>query len=154
MFLWHPEGVRSQLSFLLGERKGGARTVVPEIDGVSLIQRLDVFDDCPPEKAGKRYGGIVPSYFHYGDLFGYFLGINDRQWPETGAAWVLGCDCGDVGCRPFKVGIELTQEAVTWAVVPRMHPNGLLEDQVLGPFEFDRHQYESAVRDLISRLGM
>jgi len=46
---------------------------------------------------------IVLDHFDFGDLASYLSGQPDSSyWAEHGAIALLGCDCGEVECRPFE----------------------------------------------------
>lgn len=61
--------------------------------------------------------------------------------PERGKAALLGCDCGDIGCWLFQVRAQLQPDVVAWSDFGQFHrPEWRLD---LGPFVFDRRQYEA-----------
>jgi hypothetical protein len=93
------------------------------------------------------------------DLAGAYAGLNRLdpvRWPSRhflgepvltldGDTVLLGCDCGDWGCWPLLARVDLTPAAVTWHHFKNEHrPAWDLTD--LGPFEFDRPQYEAALK--------
>ena len=88
-------------------------SLVPEVDGISLVMLTTAYESSRGYDAASGYGGIVPAFFNYGDLSSYYLGA--RQWPEPGTAWLLGCDCGDLGCWPLAAQITVTDATVTWS---------------------------------------
>ena len=91
-------------------------------------------DTCPPS---KHFLG-QPSYTNY------------RYNAKT---QVLGCECGEAGCWPLVCLIEAGSTRVKWSEFEQPHrtvqrtknPWGYDE---LGPFEFDRGQYERALEAL------
>jgi hypothetical protein len=86
----------------------------------------------------------VPSYFNYGDLRGHFLGNQARQWPRQGHAWLLACDCGEVGCWPLTARVIALADIVSWDNFSQDHrPNW--DYSGFGPFRFQREQYERAI---------
>lgn len=48
------------------------------------------------------YGGLIPESFNFGTLDRYFLGDFEPNsyFAEIGGVYLLGCDCGEVGCWP------------------------------------------------------
>ena len=58
---------------------------------------------------------------------------------------VLGCGCGVVGCWPLQVVIDATEDDVTWSGFEQPHRRRWDHDG-LGPFVFDRDEYEAALR--------
>ena len=135
----------SRLAFQKKVIENGAVSLVPEVDGIALtdiVARFETgFDDSPV----GGYGGIVPQHFRFGDLSRCYLGLEDKQWPAPGQAWLLGCECGEVGCWPLSARIAVTDATVVWSGFSRPHrPHR--DYTSLGPFEFDRAQYDAAVR--------
>jgi hypothetical protein len=63
---------------------------------------------------------------------------------SNGKIAVLGCVCGDVGCWPFRVRIELREDVVIWDGFEQPHQPKWRYDQT-NPFVFDRTQYLSAL---------
>ena len=76
----------------------GATSIAPRIDDVALIELVRKFELGHGYAPAGGYSGIIPQHFNFGDLKTYYLGVAPNQWPHPGHAWVLGCDCGDVGC--------------------------------------------------------
>jgi hypothetical protein len=82
----------------------------------------------------------------------HLLGTPDPasgMWGEDWADWgfgnhkvaIGGCLCGDVGCRPLLVTIELNRSVVVWRDFVSRH----FDAYHLG-FTFQRTQYESQLR--------
>src|SRR5918998_6581593 len=61
-----------------------------------------------------------------------------------GKVAILGCICGDVGCWPFRVRIELREDVVIWDGFEQPHRRKWRYDE-MHPFVFDRTQYFSAL---------
>ncbi|MEG4116302.1 hypothetical protein QUA43_02235 [Microcoleus sp. N9_B4] len=68
---------------------------------------------------------------------GFELQSND---PQAGKAIVLGCTCGVIQCWFMQVRIALNESTVEWADFGQFHRDWQYS---LGPFKFDREQYES-----------
>jgi hypothetical protein len=78
------------------DQRGPALT--PFVDGASLIEMVGAYETAQGFKPAGGYSGLVPAHFNYGDLDDYYRGIAQRQSPRKGRLWLLGCDCGEVGC--------------------------------------------------------
>jgi hypothetical protein len=74
----------------------------------------------------------------------HFLGEPVEQWFFDGDTVVLGCACGEPGCWPLTARVEVTKDTVTWRGFRTGHRDWDLS--ALGPFAFERDQYESALR--------
>jgi hypothetical protein len=122
----------------------GARALVPMIDGDSLIDCVAAFEAAAGYKPSGSYGGIIPDHFNFGDLRRYYVAREDRQWPRPDHAWLLGCDCGEVGCWPLTARIEVTSATVTWVSFSQEH-RPAWNYEGFGPFVFDRDQYATAI---------
>ena len=134
----------SALSFEVVTVEGGARALVPKIDGQSLVDLVAGYESRRGYEPSGGYAGIIPAHFNFGDLTLYYEAQEDQQWPSPGHAWLLGCDCGEVGCWPLTARIVVTPAEVTWSEFSQEHrPEWDYEG--FGPFVFDRDQYAGAV---------
>ncbi|WP_293333298.1 hypothetical protein [Microcoleus sp. CAWBG58] len=68
---------------------------------------------------------------------GFELQSKDTQ---AGKATILGCTCGVIDCWFMQVRISLNESTVEWADFGQFHRDW---EYSLGPFKFDREQYES-----------
>ena len=128
-----------------------AAAVTPMVDGVSLVDLVCRFErDAGYEPAGG-FAGIVPAYFNFGDLAEHFLGRQERQWPDTGRAWLLGCQCGEAGCWPLTARISLDASTVNWLDLTHEHRQERTYAG-LGPYVFERTHYEAAVAAMVRTL--
>ncbi|MEI5675786.1 MULTISPECIES: hypothetical protein [unclassified Nocardioides] len=122
----------------------GATALVPVIDGRSLVDLIAAYESRRGYEPSGGYGGIIPAHFRFGDLSRYYEAREQRQWPRPGHAWVLGCDCGEVGCWPLTTRVAVTGSDVTWSHFSQdLRPSWDYEG--FGPFTFDRQEYVSAV---------
>ncbi|MFN3856117.1 MAG: hypothetical protein ACK4RV_00085 [Caulobacter sp.] len=133
--------MRNVLVFAQYEGLSGASTVTPVVDGVSLIDHA--------KTAGVTgVDGLVPSFFDYGRLQDYFKGVGDFTCrpglPDHVA--VLVCRCGNLECNDLLARIRKDGDLVRWDDFRAQDGSLSLPD--LGPFEFDRRQYEAAVAAL------
>lgn len=74
----------------------------------------------------------------------HFLGHPVATWFEDGDTVLLGCPCGEWGCWPLTVRVELTDATVRWHDFRTGHRDWDLSG--LGPFVFDRPDYEAALQ--------
>jgi hypothetical protein len=71
---------------------------------------------------------------------------------KSGSIALLGCDCGELGCRPLEVRVLIDGDLVTWRDFAQpFHPDRDYEN--LGSFVFRRSQYDHAVRATLTALG-
>lgn len=97
-----------------------------------------------PDIAGG-YMGISPAEALHPSL--HLLGEPDPALSYAAARLtLLVCDgCGEAGCWPLNVRIEIGSDVVRWTGFEQPHrPDWDLG--ALGPFTFDRRQYEAALR--------
>ena len=75
----------------------------------------------------------------------HFLGHpeNDNDYPD-GKTFLLGCTCGVPECSPLTARVTMTHNIVTWSEFGNPNRPSWTLDQ-LGPFTFDRRQYETAL---------
>jgi hypothetical protein len=101
------------------------------------------------EELAGHYVGLVPGYVRM-DLAGHFLGDGGAKLYEVDEEKVqlLGCGCGEVGCSPLLARITVTEDSVTWDEFEQpARPEWDYEG--LGPFTFERAQYERALFELL-----
>ena len=67
------------------------------------------------------YAGIALEHYDFGHLQRYFLGQEVGSWTEDGDAWLLGCNCGEVGCWPVAVRISVSADTYTWSHFGQPH---------------------------------
>ncbi|MFD5426916.1 hypothetical protein [Streptomyces sp. NPDC127084] len=129
----------------------GPLVVVPHIDGAPLTELIDGFEiSAKMEPAGDAYGGLTLAFFRFGPMQDHFLGRStSAMGPKTP---VLGCECGEWGCWPLMARITATADLVTWGAFEQPHrkTRGYVS---FGQFQFDRHQYDDALRTLSSVIG-
>lgn len=128
----------------------GPVQIVPEVNGRSLVDLVTEFEESRSFTPAGGYAGLVPAHFTFGDLARYYLGEEPEQWPKPGHLWLLGCECGEVGCWPLEARVTATDETVAWS---NFHtPQRAGRDYTgFGPFLFARDHYDLAVRRAIRR---
>jgi hypothetical protein len=122
----------------------GSLVVAPHVDGESLVGLVAPFEAREGFSLSGGYSGLVPSWFNYGDLGSYFIGTAVRRWPKPDHLWLLGCECGEVGCWPLAARVIALHDMVTWTEFTQPH-RPEWDYAGFGPFTFDRTQYEHAV---------
>jgi hypothetical protein len=129
----------------------GALALTPVVDGISLSEMIAAFERDQRFQPAGGYGGLIPSWFQYGDLDRYFLGDFDKDshFAQMGRVYLLGCQCGEVGCWPFLGRIRAGSESVTWDSFEQPHRKER-DYSRFGPLVFDAEQYREAVEALRS----
>ena len=56
---------------------------------------------------------------------------------------LLGCTCGETNCWPLQADVEVTDRTVTW--LNFRSPKDEWDLSPIGPFVFDRDQYENSL---------
>ncbi|HST57120.1 MAG TPA: hypothetical protein VLK84_00440 [Longimicrobium sp.] len=91
------------------------------------------------------------------DLAGSYDGLPPGEWvlpPADGKGHVvavLGCTCGVTECWPLLVRITRKADVVVWSDFRQ--PRRGWPHEGLGPFTFDRAQYDSALAALTAESG-
>ena len=95
-----------------------------------------------PQLAGQYTGlpasHLLPPSQH---LFGQPTGA----YGYTAKVTLLQCSCGEPGCWPLLARVTTTADAVVWSEFEQPHRRGRWSYEKLGPFVFDRRQYERAI---------
>ena len=136
------------LSFLvreLGSYKPPSFSVTPAVDGTSLSAMVTVFERQQGFEPSGGYGGLIPDNFDYGRLDQYFLGGGEDSFWAQGI-YLLGCECGEVGCWPLQCQIRTDGNNVMWEKFRQPH-RPERDYSNFGPFVFDGEQYRKAVAD-------
>jgi hypothetical protein len=130
-----------------------AVTVTPYVDGASLAALVEAYERAKGYSPAGGYGGLVPAYFNCGPLDEYLIGKHKSDyWMRLKGIPLLGCTCGEIGCRPFIASVYQKDDTIRWDGFAR--PRRRERDySKFGPFTFSRAQYEDAVNDLLIRLS-
>jgi len=121
-----------------------------EIDGTSLIELAAAVEEPyalaggNPQLAGA-YAGLSRFTLKPEEFERHLFGMPVLE-PDDGSVVLLGCNCGDWGCWPLSAQIRLERNTVRWSDFRNWHRDWDLS--ALGPFVFDREQYETAVRQV------
>lgn len=96
----------------------------------------------PRRRVAGGYAGLPPARVLPPSR--HFLGQSEFDWPVDGKTILFGCDCGVPECSPLMAHVTLTDHTVTWSEFGNPNRPLWTLDQ-LGPFTFDRSQYEAAL---------
>ena len=135
---------RIELEELAGE--GPFPVVAIHVDGHKLQDLARVVEHPFAEAEGNAslagsYAGLSPSTVARGSR--HFMGEPDEVWFGDGDTILLGCVCGEPGCWPLTAQVAVGDATVTWTGFRTGHRDWDLSG--LGPFVFDRRQYERAL---------
>ena len=81
-----------------------------------------------------------------GSDLNHFRGTPVASWFGDGDTVLLGCECGEWGCWPLTTSVDVGSSQVVWRGFRQGHRSWDLS--ALGPFTFDRSQYESALTSI------
>lgn len=141
------------LSFQLTFLSGGAAVVNPCIDGTTLADLVTAYEAKRGfvDPAGG-YGGLVPDFMHYGPMDAYFLGRGTSPCRQNdGMQYLLGCECGEVGCWPFMGRIDALANVYEWNQF--CNPYREARDYLgFGPFRFEASGYVQSVSHMMKQL--
>ncbi|MQM25532.1 hypothetical protein [Glycomyces albidus] len=119
------------------------------VDGTPLIDlaRRAELDDARADGQPQLAGGYANLLYLDRICWPsrHFLDQPALVWFGDGDTVVAGCTCGDYGCWPLCVQIEVTHEHVVWRDFRNGHRTNW-DLSALGPFVFDRTEYEAALR--------
>ena len=137
----------------LRNEKAGALTLIPVLNGTPLTELVSQFEREHSFDLIGGYGGLIPSWFAYGPLNRYFMAeASGGYWDDLSGYYILGCDCGEVGCWPLVAGITKVGATVVWDAFRQPHRPDR-DYSGFGPFTFDAPQYESAVSEISAQFA-
>jgi hypothetical protein len=133
----------------------GTRSITPCVNGKSLIEAVAAFERERGFDPVGGYGGLIPEWFNYGPLDRYFLGDSEPNsyFTNLHGVYLLGCDCGEVGCWPLVAHVETSGETVEWNLF-RQPFRKERDYSDFGPFVFDADQYKKAVAALRDEFSL
>lgn len=121
------------------------------LDGTPLTDMISAFESKAAFDVVGGYGGLIPEFFNYGPLDQYFFGKSPVTDDEA-RIYLLGCECGEVGCWPLTCVVDLQPDTVVWHSFQQPHrPNR--DYLAFGRFTFDISQYNSAIQLLSTRFA-
>jgi hypothetical protein len=139
-----------------GDRDSGIQIKINGRDLVELVRAVEnpfAYKEGAASIAGA-YAGLRPGKDTCPPSR-HFLGEPSAgRYRYDAKTQVLGCECGEVGCWPLLCRIEAGATRVTWSQFEQPHRTGKgahapWSYDELGPFEFDRRQYEQALEALL-----
>ncbi|WP_211116441.1 hypothetical protein [Glycomyces buryatensis] len=116
--------------------------LVRPIERPLALAEVDGDEDEAPSSGGYVGLGLSDGVF-WPSL--HFLGEPELSYCNEGDTVLLGCPCGLWGCWPLSARVDVTNTSVTWSGFF----NGMRKSwdlAGLGPFVFDRRQYEASLR--------
>ncbi|WP_334624043.1 hypothetical protein [Micromonospora sp. CPCC 206061] len=122
-------------------------TLVPHLSGVplpDLVRKAELpfaRREANPDLAGS-YAGLPEDKVRWPSR--HYLGEPVLSWFGDGDTVLLGCVCGDWGCRPFTAIVTVAEDTVTWSGYRTGHRDW--DYRELRDITFDRLQYEEALR--------
>lgn len=122
-----------------------SRTVRIVVNGTPLVDHAKSVEapfanaEGKPNLAGDYAPLLVEDFRSRQGL----LGNPVSTWFEDGDTVLMGCPCGEWGCWPLTAMIDVKDDRVTWRRFRNGHRDWDLS--ALGPFVFERIQYETAV---------
>jgi hypothetical protein len=133
------------------ESNPAAETVLIIVNGEPLESLARVVE-MPYAKAEGQLnlaGDYAPlTLFDISADVNHFLTKPVATWFEDGDAVLMGCPCGEWGCWPLSVKIEVNEATVVWSQFRNGHRDWDLSS--LGPFTFERTEYEVALQALVA----
>jgi len=141
----------SVLGLRLDPVDGATVALMPTLDRTPLAEVVGTYEARHSYEPAGGYAGIIPAHSDFGDLRAHYLGRSEKERPRAGHAWLLGCDCGEVGCWPLTARITVNEVVVTWSGFTQDH-RPAWDYRSLGPFYFHRSQYEDAVDEALLAL--
>jgi hypothetical protein len=123
------------------------RSIVPIVNGVRLTTLIKEFESEHQFEPVGGYAGIVPTHFNFGALDQYSMALNSTL-PDH-RCYLLGCECGEVGCWPLEARIVVSDQKTAWESF-RQPFRPERDYSCFGPFKFDLEQYRRSVAELAS----
>jgi hypothetical protein len=111
------------------------------------IERAEEFADFPPGTLAQELAGdYMPLSTNFAWPSRHFLGepVELPRGGDAGETMVLACTCGINDCWALLTRVVLTEQTVTWSGFRNNSRDWDLSR--LGPFVFDRSQYEDSLR--------
>jgi hypothetical protein len=125
-------------------------SIVPIVNGIRLTALVEEFERQHLYEPVGGYAGMVPTHFNFGPIDQYFLATSMAP-PFVDKRWLLGCECGEVGCWPLEAHIVANQREFIWEGFKQpFRPER--DYSSFGPFRFEHDQYRRSVIELASAL--
>ena len=133
------------------DKATGVQIIINGRDLIEIVRDIELpfaTREGSPQIAGA-YSGL-PSHRVFSPSR-HFLGEPDPIYADgEGRTCVLECECGEPGCWPLAVRIELREREVVWSDFRQPHRGphsnaGEWRYDALSSFTFDRQIYEQAL---------
>jgi|SRR5688572_6714636 len=141
--------------YIDGDRGGGLRILINGRDLADLAREVELpfARHEGAESIAGAYSGLPPNQDLCPPSRHFFGQPSSALYCHHDKVQVLGCECGEPGCWPLICRIEIGPDRVKWTNFQQPHRSGRNSRPAwsydkLGPFEFDREQYEAAVAEL------
>lgn len=124
--------------------------IVNGFEFLELVRQVELpfaLADEQPDLAGA-YECLWPELMLAPSM--HLLGTPDAEFSHEGKPFLLGCTCGIAGCWPLFARVEVGPDTVRWSEFEHGFRNNWRYDS-LGPFVFQRSQYETALGGAPSR---
>jgi hypothetical protein len=144
-------GTSVHVEFQVDRTVGGARRVIPAVDGRDLVDLVRTFESSQGFDVPGDYDRPIIDHFVFADLSSYLTGPSDG-WPGDGKVALLGCSCGEVGCWPLLARVRVIDDQVVWDSFTQPHRQAR-DYSGFGPFIFEHSQYRSALQTLASLIN-
>ncbi|HXY26839.1 MAG TPA: hypothetical protein VEH82_00990 [Acidimicrobiales bacterium] len=120
--------------------------LTPILDGRSLIDLLTDYQEARGSELAAIHDALVLDESQLEDIPEHLL-HGTRSSPHDAGTAALGCTCGVNDCIPFLAEVRITDDQVSLGGFRNPLAAGLSWDYSdLGPFVFDRAQYEVALQ--------
>jgi hypothetical protein len=122
--------------------------IIPMVNDAPLTTLVTEFERQERFDLAGGYAGLIPEFFIYGPLDRYFIGEFERgSLSADRRVFLLGCECGEVGCWPLTCEIYSAAGTVLWHRFAQPH-RPQRDYSRFGPFTFDLQQYQQAMAEL------
>jgi hypothetical protein len=106
-----------------------------------------------PFAAAEGHPGLAGKY----EALPADMALTELATKEAEKVSLYDCECGCFGCWPLRVRISVSDKIITWSDFEQPHRGAKSlaswwRYDELGPFEFDRKQYVSAIAKAESEL--
>lgn len=138
------------------DRGEAGSTVAIWINGRNFLEIVRDFEmpfaikEGHPNMAGQ-YAQLPPADIP--DLWSHFHDDTLPYFSEDNKIYLFVCGCGTPGCWPLQAYIDVDENTVIWSDLEQPHRREYSRAShwrydELGPFVFDRDQYEEALKSL------
>jgi hypothetical protein len=148
--------VESEIRFSVEPWAPTGTLLTPFVDGRSFVDLVTEYEESHGWEQAGIHEGLVLGKEEFRDLAQYLLhGRSLLRYLSHSGTVVLGCGCGNIDDGPFFADVLGSDDQVTWREFKNPMADGLDWDYSdLGPFVFDRGQYEQAIADaMVQALG-